>query len=66
MKEKVDIKDKLLLTITEAAEYTNIGEHKLRDMVEEKDCNYILRKGSHTLIKRVPFEKYLLSKEVIW
>lgn len=65
MREKVEIKDKLLLTIPEAAAYTNIGENKLREMVEQSDCDYILKKGAYTLIKRTLFEKYLLSREVI-
>ncbi len=65
MRKEVEIKDKILLTIEEAAAYSNIGENKLRQMVEERNCDYILHKGKCTLIKRVKFEKYLLSQEII-
>lgn len=65
MKETVPIPQKLLITVEEAAEYTNIGVHKIRDLLEERDCDFVLRKGSHSLIKRVKFEKYILEKEVI-
>lgn len=65
MRKEVEIRDKILLTIEEAAAYSNIGENKLRQMVEERNCDYILRKGKCTLIKRVKFEKYLLSQEII-
>ena len=64
-KEKVPIPQKLLLTVEEAAEYSNIGMHKIRELLEEKDCDFALRKGCYTLIKRTKFEKYLLDKEVI-
>lgn len=64
-KETVPIPQKLLLTVEEAAEYSNIGMHKIRELLEEKDCDFALRKGCYTLIKRTKFEKYLLDKEVI-
>lgn len=64
-KETVPISQKLLLTVDEAAEYSNIGTHRIRELLEEPDCNFLLRKGAYSLIKRVNFEKYILGKEVI-
>ncbi len=64
-KENVSIPQKLLLTIDEAAEYSNIGVHRIRDLLEEPDCDFALRKGAYYLIKRVRFEQYILRKEVI-
>lgn len=64
-KEAVPIPQKLLLTIDEAAEYSNIGVHRIRDLLEEPDCDFVLRKGAYSLIKRVKFERYILNKEVI-
>lgn len=64
-KEIVPIPQKLLLTVEEAAEYSNIGVHRIRDLMEEPDCDFLLRKGSYSLIKRTKFEKYILNKEVI-
>lgn len=65
MKETVPIPQKLLLTVEEAAEYSHIGVHKIRELLEEKDCDFVLKKGVHSLIKREKFEKYILDKEVI-
>ncbi len=64
MKE-VQIKDKLLLTVDEAAAYSNIGSNRIRELLNERDCNFALRKGAYTLIKREKFERYILEKEVI-
>lgn len=64
-KETVPIPQKLLLTVDEAAEYSNIGVHRIRELLEEKDCDFVLKKGAYSLIKRIRFEKYILDKEVI-
>ena len=63
-KESVPISQKLLLTVDEAAEYSNIGVHKIRELFEEPDCNFLIKKGAYSLIKRVRFEKYILEKEL--
>lgn len=62
MKEptKVEIKDKLNLTIEEAAEYSNIGLNKIREMANEPSCPFSLFIGKRrVLIKRRAFERYL-------
>lgn len=64
-KETIPIPQKLLITVDEAAEYSHIGVHKIRELLEEKDCDFVLKKGAYSLIKRVKFEKYILDKEVI-
>lgn len=64
-KESVPIPQKLLLTVDEAAEYSNIGVHRIRDLLEEPDCDFALKKGAYSLIKRIRFEQYILRKEVI-
>lgn len=64
MKE-VPIKDKLLLTVDEAAAYSNIGSNRIRELLNEPDCDFVLRKGAYSLIKRIKFEQYILEKEVI-
>lgn len=64
-RETVPIPQKLLLTVEEAAEYSNIGVHKIRDLLDEPDCDFVLRKGAYSLIKRTKFEKYILNKEVV-
>ncbi len=61
MKEtlKVEIKDKLNLTIEEAAAYSNIGINKLRSMADEPSCPFVLYIGKRKVIKRKKFERYL-------
>lgn len=61
MKEtlKVEIKDKLNLTIEEAAAYSNIGINKLRSMADEPSCPFVLYIGRRKVIKRKKFERYL-------
>lgn len=62
MKEspKVEIKDKINLTIEEAAAYSNIGINRIRYMANEPSCPFSLFIGKRrVLIKRKAFEQYL-------
>ena len=61
-KESVPIPQKLLLTVEEAAAYSNIGVHRIRDLLEEPDCDFSLKKGAYSLIKRAKFEKYKIGR----
>lgn len=61
----VPIWHKLNLTIEEAALYSNIGENKIRELIEQPDCNFIIVKGTHKIIKRKRFEEYLDKIHVI-
>lgn len=52
--------EKYNLTVKEASAYFSIGEKKLRRIAEENpDADFILRNGSHMLIKRNVFERYI-------
>lgn len=51
--------NKYLLTIAEAAQYFNIGEKKLRVLVDNNDMEFALKNGTKTLINRKLFEKYV-------
>lgn len=62
MKE-VPIKDKVNLTIEEAAAYSNIGQNRIDEMARQPNCPFVLYIGRKKLIKREAFEKYL--KKVI-
>ncbi len=55
----VAIKDKVTLSIDEAAAYSGIGVNKLREMTRSPLCDWVLFVGKKTLIKRVPFEAYI-------
>lgn len=59
MKETVPIKDKLNLTIEEAAAYSNIGQNRIEEMAKRPNCPFVLYIGRKRLIKRREFEKYL-------
>lgn len=63
--EKIPAYRKLCLSIGEAAEYSGIGEARLRELIKEPRCNFVLRKGTQTLIKRGKFEKFIDEAEVI-
>lgn len=67
MKEtpKVEIKDKLNLTIEEAAAYSGISERVLRDRLAEGNYDFTLKNGTKTLIKRRLFERYLENVDAI-
>ncbi len=52
--------EKYNLTIKEAAAYFSIGEKKLRRIAEENpEADFVLMNGSHMLLKRHAFEKYI-------
>ena len=57
--EQVPLWKKSNLTLEEAAQYFNIGTHKLREISNAEDCSFVLWVGSKRLIKRALLEKYL-------
>lgn len=61
VKKMVPIWHKSNLTLEEAAAYSNIGMHKLREITDDEDCSFVLWIGSKRLIKREQFDKYLSS-----
>ena len=65
MKEELSIDKKILLTIKAAAEYSNIGQGKLRELTSDPRCNFVLHSGRNVLIKRRRFEDYLEAREVV-
>lgn len=63
---EVPIWEKLNITIEEAAKYSGIGIHKIRELMKEKDCDFVLNVGhGKKIIKRSKFEKYILSRKSI-
>ena len=55
----IALSEKYALTIDEAAQYFNIGKNKLRELVKEPGCTFVMYSGNRCLIKRRKFEKYL-------
>ena len=64
-KTTISLAEKVNLTIEEASIYTNIGQHKLRELTRLPDCDFILCVGTKTLIKREKFIKYSENRTVI-
>lgn len=62
---KVEIKDKLLLTIEEAAAYSGISKTTLRDRLREGSYDFVLKNGTKTMIKRKKLERYLDNVDAI-
>ncbi len=56
---KIPVWEKKNLTVEEAAALFNIGENKIREISNEKNCNFVLWVGNRRLIKKDQFEKYL-------
>ena len=65
MKQEITIWEKVNLTLEEASAYSGIGINTLRDLTNEKNCNFVLFVGTKRLIKRKLFEKFLESTYVI-
>lgn len=58
--QDIPIWEKYTLTIEEAAQYFQIGENKLRRILEENpDEEFVLNNGNRKQIKRRLFEKYI-------
>ncbi|MCI9197324.1 MAG: helix-turn-helix domain-containing protein [Lachnospiraceae bacterium] len=62
---RVEVKDKILLTIEEAAAYSGISATTIRGRLREGDYDFILKNGTKTMIKRRRFEKYLENVDAI-
>ena len=58
-KDDVPIWEKSALTVQEAAAYSNIGEHKIRELTDSDGCPFVLWVGRKRLIKRVQFDEFL-------
>ena len=56
---------KMLLSIREAAEYSNIGINKIDEMLKQPNCPFVLYVGTKKLVKRRAFEEFIESKVAI-
>ncbi len=59
MKNEVPIWEKSNLTVEEAAAYSGIGIHKIRQLSDSEDCPFVLWVGTKRLIKRKAFDRYI-------
>ncbi len=63
VKGTVPINQKCTLTIEEAAEYSNIGQNKISELLKMPRCTFVLYVGKKKLVKRKEFEDYI-SKSI--
>ena len=62
---RLPIDRKMLLSIREAAEYSNIGINKIDEMLKQPNCPFVLFVGTKKLVKRKAFEAYIYGKVAI-
>ena len=58
-KARIPLWEKANLTIEEAAEYSNIGQNRISEMLRMPRCPFVLYVGKKKLVKRKEFEKFL-------
>lgn len=61
----VEIHDKFLLTIKEAAAYFSIGEKKMRRLAEDNLGTYAVFSGNRYLVIRPKFEEYICQSSTL-
>ena len=59
MNSNIPLDQKALLTLKEASVYTGIGINKLRDMSNERNCDYVLFVGRKRMFKREALLRFL-------
>ena len=53
------------MSLEEAAAYFGIGINKLRELTNEKNCNFVLWVGNKRLIKRCLLDPYIEQERSI-
>mgnify|MGYP004505936785 FL=1 len=56
---------KMLLSIREAAEYSNIGINKIDELLKQPNCPFVLYVGTRKLVQRRAFEEFIEGRVAI-
>jgi len=59
MEKNIPLWEKPSLSLKEAAQYTGIGINKLRQISNEKDCDFVFWVGTKRMFKRELLDEYL-------
>ena len=59
IKKEVPVWEKSNLTLEEATAYSGIGIHKLRELSDKEDCEFVLWIGTKRLLKRKKLDEYI-------
>lgn len=55
----IRISEKVLLSIPEASEISNIGVNKISELLRAPRCNFVVYVGRKKLVRRKEFEEYI-------
>lgn len=58
-KREIPVWEKVSLTLEEAAQYTGIGINRLREISDDKSCDFVLWVGNKRLLKRKRLEEFI-------
>ena len=58
-KMKLPYNQRLCISIEEAAEYSNIGQNRISEMLRMPRCPFVLYVGKKKLVKRKEFERFI-------
>ena len=61
MTMEIPVWKKQNMTVQEAASYSGIGLHKLYEITDDRNCEFVLRIGNKRLINRKKFDIFLES-----
>ena len=62
---ELQLDEKYMLTVKEAAAYFNIGIKKMRRLAEEHTDSFAVYSGNRYLIIRTKFEEYLIDNSTV-
>lgn len=57
--KQVLLKDRPFMTLTEAAVFTGVGQHKLSELSDDPDCEFVFWVGRKRMFKRDKLVEYL-------
>ena len=57
--KRVLLKDKPFMTLIEAATFTGVGQHKLCELSDDPDCEFVFWIGRKRMFKRDKLVEYL-------
>ncbi len=57
--KQVLLKDKPFMTLNEAAVFTGVGQHKLSELSDDTDCEFVFWIGRKRMFKRDKLVEYL-------
>lgn len=55
----IPIWEKAAMTVEEASEYSNIGIVKIRELLSNHNCTFVLHVGNKKLVKKKEFLEFL-------